>query len=62
MSSAVCYISIFYATSVFGLFVSNIPTVVQNAYIVSTAYVSYLSTEEDRARLIAYVGVSYYIG
>ncbi|GLI59275.1 hypothetical protein VaNZ11_001124 [Volvox africanus] len=50
------------ASSMWVLYLSRIPTVLQHAVLAARAIVTHLSSEADRARVLGYVAVSYSVG
>ncbi|EFJ52717.1 hypothetical protein VOLCADRAFT_102700 [Volvox carteri f. nagariensis] len=50
------------ASSMWVLYISRIPTVLQHAVLASRAIVTQLSSEANRARVLGYVAVSYSVG
>ncbi|CAF0982134.1 unnamed protein product [Didymodactylos carnosus] len=60
--STISYVLLYYANSVELLFLSKLPTFLMSAMHSSQAYVAYLSDENDRAKALGRLSLSYGIG
>ncbi|KAG2449794.1 hypothetical protein HYH02_005317 [Chlamydomonas schloesseri] len=61
-ASLACYGITATANSMWGLYLSRVPTVLQHAVLAARAIVTQLSSDGDRARVLGYVAVSYSVG
>ncbi|KAG2437841.1 hypothetical protein HXX76_005459 [Chlamydomonas incerta] len=61
-ASLACYGLTATASSIGGLYLSRVPTVLQHAVLAARAIVTQLSSDGDRARVLGYVAVSYSVG
>lgn len=61
-ASIVCYGLTATATNVWMLYISRLPTVLQHAILAARTIVTEMSSDEERARMLGYVGVAYGLG
>ncbi|KXZ51909.1 hypothetical protein GPECTOR_11g37 [Gonium pectorale] len=61
-ASMACYGLTASASNLWMLYLSRLPTVLQHAVLAARAIVTQLSSEDDRARVLGYVAVSYSVG
>ncbi|KAG2497368.1 hypothetical protein HYH03_004526 [Edaphochlamys debaryana] len=61
-ASTLVYLMTASATSLWMLYASRLPTVMQHSVLAARAIVTQLSSDEDRARVLGYVAVSYSVG
>eukprot|EP00238_Polyblepharides_amylifera_P013547 CAMPEP_0196588044 /NCGR_PEP_ID=MMETSP1081-20130531/59395_1 /TAXON_ID=36882 /ORGANISM="Pyramimonas amylifera, Strain CCMP720" /LENGTH=357 /DNA_ID=CAMNT_0041910425 /DNA_START=331 /DNA_END=1404 /DNA_ORIENTATION=- len=61
-ASAMCYLLTASATTMWMLYLSRVPTLLQHGVLAARAIVTERTNESDRARMIGYVGLAYGVG